>query len=241
MARRKKNKDKSSPGSPLWLTTYSDMVTLLLAFFVLLFSFSEIDAEKFRSIMNSFQGGTGVLQGGKNLDLDQNPIDKELEVDEELTGLKEDLEEYIETLGLGENIGIVPEERGIVIRFMDNVIFDSGSAVVKEESFKILDSVSEILNREEFEQRQIKVEGHTDSDPIYRSARFPTNWELSSARATNVLRYLVESSNISGERISSSGYSYYRNIAPNDTPDNKAKNRRVDVVILKDIFQELEP
>lgn len=241
MARRKKNKDKSSSGSPLWLTTYSDMVTLLLAFFVLLFSFSEIDAEKFRSIMNSFQGGTGVLQGGKNLDLDQNPIDKELEVDEELTRLKEDLEEYIETLGLGENIGIVPEERGIVIRFMDNVIFDSGSAVVKEESFKILDSVSEILNREEFEQRQIKVEGHTDSDPIYRSARFPTNWELSSARATNVLRYLVESSDISGERISSSGYSYYRNIAPNDTQDNKAKNRRVDVVILKDIFQELEP
>lgn len=240
MAREKKKKNKSA-GAPLWMTTYSDMVTLLLAFFVLLFSFSEIDAEKFRSIMNSFQGGTGVLQGGKNLDFEPNPIDKELEVDIELAGLQEDLEDYVDTLGLDESIEIVPEERGIVIRFMDKVFFDSGSAVLKEQSFEILDSVSEILNRDEFAQRKIKVEGHTDSDPILRSPEFPTNWELSSARATNVLRYLVEKSTISGERISSSGYSYYRNIAPNDDPDNKAKNRRVDLVILKDIFQELEP
>ncbi len=240
MARRKKKKSGGG-GAPLWMTTYSDMVTLLLAFFVLLFSFSEIDAEKFRSIMSSFQGGTGVLEGGKNLDFEPNPANQELEIDTELAGLQENLEEYVDTLGLGERIEIVPEERGIIIRFMDNIFFDSGSAIVKEQSFEILDAVSEILNREEFEQKQIKVEGHTDTDPILRSAKFPTNWELSSARATNVLRYLVESSDINGQRISSSGYSYYRNIAPNDTPENKAKNRRVDVVILKDIFQELEP
>ena len=240
MARKKRKKD-SKGGSPAWLTTYSDMVTLLLAFFVLLFSFSEIDAVKFRSIMDSFQGGTGVLEGGKNLEFEPNPIEDNVGVDIELQSLQEDLEEYIDTLGLDESIEIVPEERGIIIRFMDNVFFDSGSAVVKEKSFEILESVSEILNRKEFEQRQIKVEGHTDSDPIFRSAKFPTNWELSSARATNVLRYLVENSGINGERISSSGYSYYRNIAPNDTSENKAKNRRVDVVILKDIFQELEP
>lgn len=243
MARKKKKKTKEGGGAPLWMTTYSDMVTLLLAFFVLLFSMSEIDAEKFRSIMSSFQGGTGVMQGGKNIDLDidPNPIDKEFEVDIELAGLQEDLEEYVDTLGLGNSVEIVLEERGIIIRFMDKIFFDSGSAVVKEQSFEMLDSVSDILNKEEFEQRKIKVEGHTDSDRILSSAEFPTNWELSSARATNVLRYLVEKSNISGERISSSGYSYYRNIAPNDSPENKAKNRRVDLVILKDIFQELEP
>ncbi len=243
MARKKKKETKEGGGAPLWMTTYSDMVTLLLAFFVLLFSMSEIDAEKFRSIMSSFQGGTGVMQGGKNIDLDidPNPIDKEFEVDIELAGLQEDLEEYVDTLGLGNSVEIVLEERGIIIRFMDKIFFDSGSAVVKEQSFEILDSVSDILNKEEFQQRKIKVEGHTDSDRILSSVKFPTNWELSSARATNVLRYLVEKSNISGERISSSGYSYYRNIAPNDSPENKAKNRRVDLVILKDIFQELEP
>lgn len=243
MARRRRRQEESSGGAPEWLTTYSDMMTLLLCFFVLLFSFSSVDAEKFQSIMKSFQGGTGVLSGGTTLDVLPNPDQDqdELNVDSELEDLKEYLEEYADTLGLGDRIIILPEERGIIIRFMDNVFFDSGSADIKKESFEILKSIAEILNREEFSNRQIKIEGHTDSDPIYRSPRFPTNWELSSARATNVLRYLVEVETLDGKRVSSSGYSYYREIAPNDTPENKAKNRRVDIVILKDIYVELEP
>lgn len=244
MARRRRQ-DNSNSGSSTgnWLTTYSDLVTLLLAFFVLLFSMSEIDAEKFRSIMSSFQGGTGVFEGEKTLEPLPNPpeVISDLNLDDNLEILKEYLEEYADSLGLGNRINVEIEERGIVIRFMDNIFFDSGSATVKEESFKILESVAEILNREEFINRQIKVEGHTDTDPIIRSINFPTNWELSSARATNVLRYLVENANIGGERISSSGYSYYRNIAPNDTDENKVKNRRVDVIILRDFYQDLEP
>lgn len=240
MARRRRQ-EESSGGAPEWLTTYSDMMTLLLCFFVLLFSFSSVDAEKFQSIMRSFQGGSGVLSGGTTLDIPLIPVEDDLDVESELEDLKGFLEEYADTLGLGDRIIIQPEERGVVIRFMDNVFFDSGSADIKKESFEILKAVAEILNREEFSNRQIKIEGHTDSDPIYRSPRFPTNWELSSARATNVLRYLVEVETIDGKRVSSSGYSYYREIAPNDTPDNKAKNRRVDIVILKDIYVELEP
>lgn len=241
MARRKRQ-EESSGGAPEWLTTYSDMMTLLLCFFVLLFSFSSVDVEKFQSIMKSFQGGTGVLSGGTSLDiLPPNPIQDDLEVDSELQEIRAYLEEYADTLGLGDRIIILPEERGIIIRFMDNVFFDSGSADIKKESLEILKSIAEILNREEFLNRQIKIEGHTDSDPIYRSPKFPTNWELSSARATNVLRYLVEVETLDGMRVSSSGYSYYREIAPNDTPENKAKNRRVDIVILKDVYVELEP
>ncbi len=87
----------------------------------------------------------------------------------------------------------------------------------------------------------IKVEGHTDTDPIIYSAKFPTNWELSATRATNVLRYLVETEIIDGSRISSSGYSFYRPIAPNDTKENKAKNRRVDMVILRSSYEDMEP
>lgn len=242
--RRKKNNSNSGNSSGAWLTTYSDLVTLLLAFFVLLFSISEIDAEKFRSIMSSFQGGTGVFEGEKpiepELDIPDTP-ETEFELDDDLERLKEYLEEYLDTLGLGNMINVEIEERGIIIRFMDNVFFSSGSATIIGDSFEILESVAEILNKEEFINRQIKVEGHTDSDPIRRNLPFPTNWELSSARATNVLRYLVENADISGERISSSGYSYYRNIAPNDTNENKAKNRRVDVIILRDVFQNLEP
>nr|WP_276515613.1 flagellar motor protein MotB [Tissierella carlieri] len=189
--------------------------------------------------MASFQGGSGVLDGGTTLEF---PIESfEDDLDEELLSLLKDLEEYTETLGLEEKIIIKPEERGLVVRFLENILFDSGSADIKQESIEILKSVAEILNRDEFSKRQIKVEGHTDSDPILRSSKFPTNWELSSARATNVLRYLVEVENIEGNRVSSSGYSYYRSIAPNDTPENKAKNRRVDIVILRDSYEELEP
>lgn len=240
MARRRRQ-EESGGGSPGWLTTYSDLVTLLLCFFILLFSFSNVDAEKFRSIMASFQGGSGVLEGGTSLDIPINTIEDYMDIEADLKSLIEHLDEYAETLGLGERLEIKPEERGIVIRFMDNVLFDSGSAEIKPGSLDILKSVAEMLNREEFSNRQIKVEGHTDSDQIIRSSKFPTNWELSSARATNVLRYLVEVENIEGSRVSSSGYSYYRPILPNDSPENKAKNRRVDIVILKDSYEELEP
>lgn len=238
---RKRRQEESSGGSPEWLTTYSDLVTLLLCFFVLLFSFSSVDAEKFQSIMQSFQGGSGVLSGGTTLDILPNIDDDGLDVDSELEDLKGYLEEYVDSLGLGDRIIIQTEERGIIIRFMDNIFFDSGSANIKKESFDILKSVAQVLNREEFLDKQIKIEGHTDSEPMYRPPMFPTNWELSSARAVNVLRYLVEIEDIDGKRVSNSGYSYYRNIAPNDTPENKAKNRRVDIVILKDIYVELEP
>ena len=239
MRRRRKEPEQNKSGE--WLTTYSDMVTLLLTFFVLLFSFSEIDAQKFRSIMSSFQGGTGVLEGGTTLDLDE--VDETFYgiLEEDLEKLKDILEEYADSIGLGSQIILSVEERGLVIRFMDNVLFDSGKADLKPESIEILKSIAEILNREEFEERLIKIEGHTDTDPIVYSREFPTNWELSAIRATNVLRYLVEEEGIEGSRVSSSGYSFYRPIAPNDTKENKAKNRRVDIVILRSVYEETEP
>lgn len=239
--RKRKKEDKKSTQD--WLTTYSDMVTLLLCFFVLLFSFSEIDAQKFRTIMSSFQGGSGVLESGSAMD-----IPEELEGDmntnideEELEKLKDVIEEYAKSIGLKEEITLTIEERGLVIRFMDSVFFDSGKAEIKSESKQILHYMAELLNREEFKEKHIKVEGHTDSDPIIHSTTYPTNWELSSTRATNVLRYLVEDEGVNGDRISSSGYSYYRSVAPNDTKENKAKNRRVDIVILKSSYEKWEP
>ncbi|CCQ97496.1 OmpA/MotB domain protein [[Clostridium] ultunense Esp] len=237
--RRRRKVDQNNADN--WLTTYSDMVTLLLAFFVLLFSFSEIDAQKFRSIMTSFQGGTGVLNGGTTLELEQNIESLEDTLEGDLESLKDLLEEYADSVGLGPEIILSIEERGLVIRFMDKVLFDSGKAYLRPESVEILSSIAEILNMDEFNDRLIKVEGHTDTVPTGNSSEFPTNWELSSARATNVLRFLVEKKGIDGDRISSSGYSYYRPIAPNDTAENKQKNRRVDIVILRSSYEEMEP
>lgn len=238
MRKRRRNENNENTN---WLTTYSDLVTLLLSFFVLLFSFSEIDAQKFRSIMSSFQGGTGVLEGGTTLEI-ENELEEELGMNEdELEELKTILEEYAESIGLGDEITLKVEERGLVIRFMDSVFFDSGYADIKSESLEILHYVAEILKREEFKDKHIKIEGHTDTDPIVYSTEYPTNWELSAIRATNVLRYLVEEEKIDGKRISSSGYSYHRPIVPNNTEENKAKNRRVDIVILRPSYEKWEP
>ncbi len=238
MRKRRKEEKKDSSN---WLVTYSDLVTLLLSFFVLLFSFSEIDAQKFRSIMSSFQGGTGVLEGGTTLD-EENDLEDKSGIDEdELEELRNIIEEYAESIGLADEISLDIEERGLVIRFMDSIFFDPGRAEIKPKSKEILHSVASILKKKEFQDKYIKIEGHTDTVPIIYSTEYPTNWELSAIRATNVLRYLVEEEKIEGERISSSGYSYYRPIVPNDTDANKAKNRRVDIVILRTSFEKWEP
>jgi len=238
--RRRREDDNGAGGN--WLTTYSDMVTLLLCFFVLLFAFSTLDVQRFKSIIASFQGGSGILDGSRTLDMDmkiENSAEEKME--EDLRDLKEILEDIAKSENLDTEITISVEERGLVIRFMDRVLFDPGKADIKVESYEILDSIAEILNRDEFKNRLIKVEGHADTTPVDPADGFPTNWELSAIRATNVLRYFVEKKGIDGSRISSSGYSFYRPIAPNDTKENKAKNRRVDIVILNSTFQTIEP
>lgn len=238
--RRRREDDGGSVEN--WLTTYSDMVTLLLCFFVLLFTFSNLDAQKFKSIIASFQGGSGILDGGSDLDMDKKIDNMSIkEQEKDLLKLKEILEDYAKGANLHTEITVSIEERGLIIRFMDRVLFDPGKAEIKAESYDILDSIADILNSDEFKERLIKVEGHADTTPVDPADGFPTNWELSAIRATNVLRYLVEEKGIDGSRISSSGYSFYRPIAPNDTKENKAKNRRVDIVILNSTFQTTEP
>ncbi|KNF08822.1 motility protein B [Gottschalkia purinilytica] len=243
--RRKRNQEEKKNTSE-WIVTYSDLVTLLLCFFVLLFSFSSIDAQKFKAIMNSFQGSTGVMPGGKSME-DTSFINKGGMTDEEvkemenLAKLEGIVKDYSEEKGFDNKLTAKIDERGLVIRMLDNMFFDSGKAEIKPETIEVLNFVGEILRKEEFKENHIKIEGHTDSDAIVKNKNYPTNWELSATRATNVLRYLVENEQIDGNRISSAGYSYYRPVTTNDSPENKAKNRRVDLVILKSMYSETEP
>ena len=244
MSRKKREEDSSVKGDA-WLNTYADLVTLLLCFFVLLFAFSNLDAQKFQAFVSSFQGGAGILPGGNVMI--EPPIQGEIpeeEVEEikDLSMMKKLIDEYSKGEGMESEIETKIEERGLVIRSLDNVFFDSGAADVKEDAKGMLNFISELLNKEEFNERQIKIEGHTDSDPIRNiNSKYPTNWELSAIRATNVLRYLVEVQGIEGSRISTSGYSDKRPVVSNDTFENKAKNRRVDIIILKSSYSETEP
>jgi len=233
----KRRRRKAEQVSASWMTTYSDLVTLLLCFFVMLFAFSNLDVKKFQGIMAYFQGSRGVLDGSNVIEIPDLRDQEEIDLEE----LKSALEEYATSSNLEEEITVSIDERGLIIRFMDRVLFDPGKAELKPEAREILDTVAEILQRDEFKDKAIKVEGHADTTPVSPKDGFPTNWELSTARATNVLRYLVEQRGIEGERISASGYSYYRPIAPNDTKENKAKNRRVDIVILKSSQEKYEP
>ena len=247
--RRIRGNDEEKKGSPAWMITYSDMVTLLLCFFVLLFAFSEVDAQKFQAIMSSFQGSLGIINGGQTIE-DGPPLninipseiisDTDLEEADDFRKIKKIVEEYAEERGLQEEVQAKIEERGLIIRILNNVFFDSGKAIIKSEAEEILLDIGDVLLMEEVNDKHIKIEGHTDSDKLIITSEFKSNWELSALRATRVLEFLLEHKGIEGNRISFSGFAYYRPVAPNDSPENKAKNRRVDIVILRSSYSKWE-
>ncbi|MBM7613666.1 OmpA/MotB family protein [Alkaliphilus hydrothermalis] len=238
---RKKREESPPAGAPLWMTTYGDMVTLLLCFFVLLFSFSEIDVQKFEAIISSFNGSIGILDSGKTVEpspniseaMKEDQITNQLEEWEDFKKLQELIEQYLADKGLNTDVLVSLETRGLVLRFQDNVLFDSGKADLKDTSKEILIYLAEFLAAEEFKGKHIRIEGHTDTDPLRPNSKFETNWELSVSRAANVVRYLIEEIELEPARFSASGYGEYHPVTTNDTMENKAKNRRVDIVILR--------
>jgi chemotaxis protein MotB len=180
--------------SPPWLLTYSDLMTQILIFFVMMFALA--------SAMNEMQ----------------------------LIRLKKTLETYIMEHQLGNYIGLTINEKGLVVSLREKLMFDSGEAEIHEEANHILkDLTKEIVNV----PNNVRIEGHTDNVRIglELKSKFPTNWELSTARATNVTRYLLETLDFPTERISSAGYGEYQPVVENDTDEHKAMNRRVDIVV----------
>ena len=254
MARRKQE-ESQPPGSPAWMTTYGDMVTLLLCFFVILFAMSEIDIIKFQAVIMSFQGSPGVLEGGQILedgDVNEEYMDEyyedlhrvsteemeapdfEEEEDDEFSDLQDRVEAYIEREGLGSSILVSRDHQGLMLRFQDDVLFEIAKADLKEEAKGALAFIAGILKEPDLRDKFIRVEGHTDNVQFPPGAEpFETNWELSVARAVSAGRFLIEEENIEPTRISMSGYGEYHPIATNQTVEGRAQNRRVDIVILR--------
>lgn len=251
---KKRNNTEESKGSPEWMATYADMVTLLMCFFVLLFAFSNIDAQKFVAVMESFQGSAGILSGGKTLSeaefvfngmpetqtsnmetVQQNQLSEEEakeaeQIKEKIEELASELSEYIENSSFNYNIDIIQTATSVMLRFEENALFSKMSADIKAEAVPMLDFLSELVKTEGFEYADLSVEGHTDNTPVY-GGEFDSNWDLSAARATNVVRYFVEKRNLDPFRVSSAGYGEYRPIATNTTDAGRALNRRVDIII----------
>lgn len=225
------------------MTTYGDLITQILIFFVLLFSFSNVDRDKFTAAMLSLQGSLGIIDGGMTLQegdlMEQGEIGEimiSVQEQREFELLHERVEEIISEDDLN-GIQVNLDERGLVIRFVEGVLFDSGKADIKNEARAILDKIAPLLIDT---HRHIRIEGHTDNLPI-NTREFPSNWELSTARAVNVVRYFIEKHNFSPYILSAAGYGEYRPIAPNDSDKNRALNRRVDIIILKSTSESTEP
>lgn len=238
MARKKKAEQQMNTSA--WMNTFADLMNLLLCFFVLLFAMSNIDARKSEAIIKAFQGNTGVLTGGNTIveqrvvnrgSMSNGQSSKVMEM-QNFENLKEEIDEYLKENQLSNQVEVVNEDAGLLLRFQDNVLFDQGSATINPESYQVLDYIGTLLKSETFKDKFVSVEGHTDNVPI-KNARFDSNWELSVTRASNVVRYLIERLSINPERLTASGYSEYHPIAPNDTEANKRSNRRVDIMILK--------
>lgn len=224
-------------GSPYWMTTYGDMITLLLAFFIALFAFSVIDAERFQVALLSIRGSLGFFVGEPSvLEGSPNVFEEQLLADAQLRGVKQKAEQFLEAQNLSSKVEVVLDERGLILRFQEAVLFDLGKADLKPEAEIALAATAEFLGQI---PNQVRVEGHTCNLPISTSL-FPSNWELSTARATTVIQYFV-SLGVPGDRLSAVGYGKYRPVAPNTSEANRRQNRRVDILILKQELGEKEP
>ncbi|MEJ5187172.1 MAG: flagellar motor protein MotB [Candidatus Geothermincolales bacterium] len=238
-----KKKRRSSGGDEVnstWLQSYGDMITLILCFFVLLFSMSTIDAKKWQAVSQSLQEALGgAPQEGTGLSVSDLPaleeamrqLEQEKENAElkELQELKRKIDEYVKEKGLEDMIATEIQEVGLVIRITtDEVVFDLGSAVLKPLAMAFLDHLAPLIRETRYE---IWVEGHTDDIPIQPGFIYPSNWELSTARASAVIRYLIERWGYDPARLSAAGYADTKPRFPNDSPEHRALNRRVEIVI----------
>ena len=225
--------------SERWLLTYSDLITLLLIFFIVLYSMSRVDAKRFEQVSQSLAiafgsvGRSGVLEAGRSV----IPGEKVYKERHEMQNTEEKIRRMIAQKGLEGKVSTDLTDRGLVISVKDTVLFTEGSAELDERASGIIAGVAHILSST---PNAIRVEGHTDTVPIHTD-RFPSNWELSTARAISVLRFFIQHTGISPERLSAAGYGEYKPAYPNTSERNRALNRRVDIVLLSSAFSKFEP
>ena len=274
-SRRRRGAAAGHDNDERWLLTYADMITLLMALFMVLFSISSVNISKFKTLQNSLRaafsgsilpGGRAVLQSGSESTRNHTPATSEIPSIMPLTpnipkptnmnasasvraalaqieagsaeqsdfvALKHRIDAYARANGFSAEVQTLIQPRGLVIRVLtDKLLFDSGQATLQPEGLPLLNEISNLLTIDK--THPILVEGYTDTVPI-ATAQFPTNWELSTARATTVVRYLI-GRGTDTTRLGAAGYAYLHPIASNATAAGRARNRRVEIV-----FERLYP
>ncbi len=221
-----------------WIVTYADLVTLLLVFFILLFSMSTLDLMKFKNAIKSIQVSLGQDSATVELlEIISEPEDMGRKVRlEDITGIRstdeallEEINDFIKEEELGDNIVLRFSEGKINIQIRGKVLFGSGESELNIEANPILDKIVELV--EDYNEYFVNIKGFTDNVPI-KTDRFPSNWELSAYRATTVLKYLV-GNGINPGRLTATGYGKLMPLVPNDSEKNRSINRRVEFVLEK--------
>lgn len=251
--KRLKPKDENgNTGSGRWLITYSDLITLLLVFFVMMFAMSTVENQRFNALISSLKtslSGNSILESMKYTTTDSNdkskrdaesipPVAKKLtdqekkKDQEKLDALYTHLDKYIKTNHLQPDVSLVETSRGVQLTFREKILFDLGSAEIKPNAIPVLKRIGGMLQEV---PNEVSIEGHTDNTPFRNNhSTIHSNWELSGVRAQTVMNFLISQDKLSPHRFHFVGYGEYRPVVKNDTPNHKAMNRRVNIVVIRE-------
>lgn len=243
MARKKHAKPHEEEAGEAWLLPYSDLMTLLLALFIALFAMSQTDASKMQALAQAFtaafnMGGPSFFSGmGPSTSINSatttgqdNANNAYMQENQNLREAQEKIEQYVKENNLQDQVSTELSEEGLMIRLKEKALFASGSAALEGQADQIVPVIAGLLASL---PERVTISGHTDNVPI-STAQFPSNWELSSARAVSLMRGLMGAQpSLNPARFSALGYSEYRPIASNDTDEGRAQNRRVEVFIAR--------
>jgi len=235
MSRRSKGHAEEHPDER-WVISYADLVTLLFGFFIILYATADANeikmealarglADAFNVGVNEGDIGSSFFDGGTGIIPERNVAGA---LDFDLEQIRRLIEEQSLEAGVQGQILVSRDEDRIIIRLADNLVFPSASADIREQALPLLGIVANAVNQT---NNEIRVEGHTDNIPL-ATEKYPSNWELSSARATAVLRLLTEELGVDPARAFAAGFGEYRPIASNLAPEGRALNRRADIVLL---------
>jgi chemotaxis protein MotB len=184
----------------------------------------------FAAAVSIFSGGH-KFQPGKTVLPDSADI---IESKSELAGIFEDLKEYTRDMDLEDDVQLAVSEEGLMMRLADHALFESGAAEISPKALPLLEKVGSIVSQTPY---AVRIEGHTDDRPIHTD-QFPSNWELSTARAVNVLRFLSDRFELPPQRLSAAGFAEFKPLLPNTDPKNRARNRRVEIIFIAEPSQD---
>ena len=245
MRRRKKRPEEHADEA--WLLPYSDMLTLLLALFIVMFATSNVDNQKLQRMGKEFQAifssGTGILDKGGDSNLAMNIQDANNSVvkstaadmsqsvieEAQMNEIKKSLEKEIQKGGYADKVKVALSDEGLDISMQDVVLFNSGEADVIPAVYPLLKQISSILNNLD---NSIKVAGYTDNVPI-KNSKFRSNWDLSAMRAINVMNFMVDTGGLNSKNVSIQAYGEGMPKFDNSTAEGRAKNRRVEIIIIR--------